>query len=96
MAKFKAGQSVVFVGGGYNDIECILPKINEIVTIEKYDNLQMGYVLKGYLDDINGLEQLFFERELRALNYASSATIEILKRFTPTEERADTKERQLR
>lgn len=80
---FKIGEKVVFVGGHFNDIQCIIPQINEIVTILEYSDLYDGfYRLVEYPECYYGLPQHFSPNELRKLkNVLNEQSEEILERI---------------
>lgn len=65
---FKIGEKVVFVGGDDVEYGCILPKINEIVTISGYSiEYEFYYCLEEYPMTFDGAPQYFSTKELRKI-----------------------------
>jgi hypothetical protein len=65
---FKIGEKVVFVGGDVVEYGCILPKINEIVTISGHSiDYKFHYRLEEYPMTFDGVPQSFSKKELRKL-----------------------------
>lgn len=65
---FKIGEKVVFVGGDIVDDGCILPSLNEIVTISGYCRFDKFYYrVKEYPKAFDGDFQYFSNKELRKL-----------------------------
>ena len=65
---FKIGEKVVFVGGDIVEYGCILPNVDEIVTISGYSpHYAFHYRLEEYPWTLDGVEQSFSNKELRKL-----------------------------
>ena len=65
---FKIGEKVVFVGGDIVEYGCILPNVDEIVTISGYSpHYAFHYCLEEYPRTFDGCPQSFSTKELRKL-----------------------------
>ena len=76
MANFKIGQKVVFVGGGHNEGDVLMPKKGEIVTIHSPSpRIEGNYYLSGYLYANSGHIQSCHHSELRPIEYFSAEEV---------------------
>ena len=67
MSNFKAGEKVVWISDSVDNKVCIIPKINEIITLKAYVDYNHWDVVE-YPCDKNGKLQCFAELNFRKLD----------------------------
>jgi len=82
MSNFKVGEKVVWISNSVENKDCIIPKVNDIITLKSYVNYNHWDVVEYPVDKFGKL-QCLDERNFRKLDtqFAEDVCAQLIEEF---------------